>query len=141
MAWQTSPFQIVTKNGTKFCIMCGEEKSLEEFSPDLRQPSGKQAKCRKCVADFQRGRRSKEIVRNDNLKQLYKITIKEYEILYLAQDGKCKICNKHFEQLVIDHCHNTKKIRGLLCTNCNVGIGNLKHDVNILINAIVYLKS
>jgi hypothetical protein len=63
------------------------------------------------------------------------------------QGGRCAICEKphkplptdRFQYLHVDHCHDTKKVRGLLCGNCNVGIGNLKHDIEILKKAMSYL--
>lgn len=89
---------------------------------------------------------------NNNMKRLYGITYKEYLIIEKEQNYRCAICNltleetgtrygrgkaKHFH---IDHDHNTGKIRGLLCVRCNQGIGSLKHNPFILINAIKYLK-
>jgi len=56
-----------------------------------------------------------------------------------------KICNIGFNSgdkrtcINIDHDHKTKKVRGLLCMNCNFGIGSLKDDILILINAVDYL--
>lgn len=59
------------------------------------------------------------------------------------QGGKCAICettvptvHKRFH---IDHCHETGKIRGLLCHGCNVGLGYFKENVTALKNAVVYL--
>ena len=55
----------------------------------------------------------------------------------------CLICKTSQDnltkRLVVDHDHKTNKIRGLLCTNCNLGIGNLKENISYLKNAILYL--
>jgi formylmethanofuran dehydrogenase subunit E len=60
------------------------------------------------------------------------------------QEGKCAICDKPQDEsikfLSIDHDHKTNKNRGLLCSNCNRGIGLLQDDINILQSAIKYLK-
>lgn len=60
------------------------------------------------------------------------------------QGGKCLICGatESFgsHRLAVDHCHDTGLIRGLLCKACNVGIGNLRHDIHYLANAIKYLQ-
>lgn len=60
------------------------------------------------------------------------------------QEGKCAICDKPQDEsikfLSIDHDHKTNKNRGLLCSNCNRGIGLLQDDINILERAIKYLK-
>jgi len=57
------------------------------------------------------------------------------------QDGYCIICfEKCDDVLVIDHCHITGKVRGLLCQQCNAGLGNFKDDPKRLEKAISYLK-
>lgn len=64
--------------------------------------------------------------------------------LYRKTKGKCSICgvpeNECSRSLHIDHCHKTNKIRGLLCSRCNSGIGLFLEDVGILKNAIKYIK-
>lgn len=78
-------------------------------------------------------------------------TIDEYHKVYEEQGGKCKLCprkgslrlsgaDNKTEILVIDHCHESGKFRGLLCHNCNVGLGHFKDDIAVLENAIAYLK-
>jgi hypothetical protein len=61
------------------------------------------------------------------------------------QDGKCAICwcksQGERRRFAVDHCHNSGKVRGLLCDNCNKGIGNLKHSPEILARAITYLTA
>lgn len=72
----------------------------------------------------------------------YSLSPEDFDDLLTNQDNNCKICsigirdNPH-----IDHDHDTGKVRGLLCGNCNTGIGLLKEDVNILLSAIDYLLS
>ncbi len=69
------------------------------------------------------------------------IPIKIQKCLIL-QDRKCAICKREFEntyEMCIDHCHNTLEVRGLLCSSCNKGIGNLKDNIENLKNAIDYL--
>lgn len=59
-----------------------------------------------------------------------------------AQGGGCAICGEgpgdRFH-LVVDHDHQTSEVRGLLCTACNVGIGNLRDDPDLLRRALAYL--
>jgi peptide methionine sulfoxide reductase MsrB len=60
------------------------------------------------------------------------------------QGGLCAICQKPYDwetsALYIDHCHTTGKVRGLLCRNCNKGLGHFFDDVANLARAIEYLK-
>jgi hypothetical protein len=84
------------------------------------------------------------------LKRTFNITLEEYSILLDKQNNKCKICNKDQSEFkkafAVDHCHRHEeetgeiKIRGLLCANCNKGIGNLQENIEILNKAIIYLQ-
>lgn len=70
----------------------------------------------------------------------YGIT-KEFALeLHNKQDGKCAICGKREKRLCIDHDHVTGKVRGLLCHGCNLGIGNLQDNPEILTKAAKYLR-
>lgn len=71
----------------------------------------------------------------------YGITADEYAEMVEASKGLCAICRKPMKRPCIDHCHETGKVRGLLCHNCNVGIGNLRDDPDIMRAAIRYLTS
>ena len=76
------------------------------------------------------------------------ISLSEYGEMLVAQNGKCAICNEPETQmrngkkksLAVDHDHATGRVRGLLCTECNQGIGKLKDDRNVLLAAIQYLE-
>jgi beta-N-acetylglucosaminidase len=78
------------------------------------------------------------------LKKAYGISLDEYNSILLAQSGKCKICKKHYSEftiaLAVDHCHNTGKIRGLLCDSCNRGLGYFKDSRDLLLEASNYLS-
>jgi nitrate/TMAO reductase-like tetraheme cytochrome c subunit len=81
--------------------------------------------------------------RKSRLKK-YNLTPEEFDQLIKNQDYKCAICKNDFEKGTlkkthIDHCHETGKVRGILCVDCNVGIGHLKHSVHLLKAAIAYL--
>ncbi len=68
----------------------------------------------------------------------------DYDKMLESQGGVCAICRETCSsgrRLAVDHCHETHKIRGLLCGNCNNGIGRLKHSEALLASAIEYLKS
>lgn len=65
-----------------------------------------------------------------------------------TQNHLCKICNlpgfkldpRSKTLLVVDHCHSTGKVRGLLCHNCNRALGLFKDNTNSIENALNYLK-
>lgn len=79
--------------------------------------------------------------REYSLKRLYGITSEDYQIMLMAQGGKCKICHSASDTaLFVDHNHVTGTIRGLLCTTCNMGIGHFKDDISLLKSAISYLE-
>ena len=78
------------------------------------------------------------------LKSTYNITIDDFEKMLEDQDYKCYCCSaKHSELkngLYVDHCHSTNKVRGLLCSTCNLAIGYAKDNIDILKNMIKYLE-
>ena len=82
--------------------------------------------------------------KNAYLKKAFGITLEDYDRMLKEQEGKCSIC--HGDEptgnaLAVDHCHETKKIRGLLCTNCNKILGHAKDNTDVLFAAIQYLKN
>lgn len=72
------------------------------------------------------------------------MTVEEYRVIWQRQKGLCGICNKTETEagrrLAVDHCHKTGRVRGLLCGNCNRGIGNLQENIITLQSAINYLR-
>lgn len=78
----------------------------------------------------------------------YGLTPEEYERLLLAQNGVCAICRQpekyklygKLKRLAVDHDHATNRVRGLLCHNCNIGIGNLGDSASRLRSAADYLE-
>ena len=74
----------------------------------------------------------------------YGMSLEDYNAMFEAQEGCCAICGRHQSELdkilVIDHNHDTGEVRRLLCSACNAGIGMFQEDVNLLLNAIEYLR-
>ncbi|MCS5736715.1 endonuclease VII domain-containing protein [Herbiconiux daphne] len=103
-------------------------------------------------ARYLRNKNDKEWVRsrkNQQLKTLYGITIDEYEEMSERQNHVCAICKCSEtaitrwgtpRSLAVDHCHQSGKVRGLLCHNCNIVIGQSKDNIETLKNAITYLQ-
>jgi len=82
--------------------------------------------------------------RQYQFKSRYGIDYKEWERLNELQNGKCKICgivgNDTKRYLMLDHCHTTGKVRGLLCNKCNLALGHFKDSIEIMKKAILYLE-
>lgn len=70
----------------------------------------------------------------------YSLPLAEYEGMLLRQSGACLICLSNEKKLVVDHCHRTKKVRGLLCAQCNSALGFLKENTESLVRAVAYLQ-
>lgn len=76
-------------------------------------------------------------------RQGIKLTVEEYTEIFNKQNGQCAICGVHHSDLkkvlCVDHCHETNEVRGLLCNDCNRGLGQFKDDVERLEEAVKYL--
>lgn len=81
---------------------------------------------------------------------LRNISLDEYNKMFEEQKGLCAICNlpesrrsrkgDSICRLTIDHCHASEKVRGLLCHDCNTGLGKFKDNQDLLLNALAYLE-
>lgn len=93
------------------------------------------------------------LARLTQVKLKYGLEPDEYQELVERFVGKCYICKqvplvyglstdrtKASRTLAVDHCHETGKIRGLLCSHCNQGIGHFRHNPELLQQAVGYLK-
>lgn len=80
-----------------------------------------------------------------NIKRWYGIEPEDYYRMLEEQDGCCALCSsdspngKRLTKFHIDHCHETGKVRGLLCGKCNTFIGLANHDPDVLLRAAEYL--
>ena len=126
-----TPDNIYLYKGSRICIICNRDRSIKWASANKELHNSHYRKWY--------GTR-KEYVRNYHYVKKYGITLKEYNALYSAQNGLCAICKTKYEKLLIDHCHITGKIRGLLCDSCNVGLGRFNDNVNLVEAAFLYLK-
>ena len=90
-----------------------------------------------------------EVLRHKERQRKFGITREEYEQFFKDQNGVCAICKKPetatrretVKALAVDHCHKTGRVRGLLCSDCNTGIGKLKDDPEIIRMAAKYLDN
>ena len=139
----------------KQCAKCKQEKPLSEFHKQKRAKDGLQFFCKDC--DRERKRNWKKINKERNPERLEnyaktqkarKYGINRKELDSLLKNEVCQICGEHCSSLAsklgIDHNHNTKQIRGVLCLACNTALGSLKVDdfgIELLCSAISYLRN
>lgn len=123
------------QTGSRICSCCKKAKPLSEFHG---KDENKSQKCQHCIsAAFLRYR--------------YNISLTQFMEMRKSQSDKCKICSIDLEiekdsslrskRVAIDHCHESGKVRGILCSNCNLGLGYFKDNISSLNNAIEYLAS
>jgi hypothetical protein len=115
-----------------------------ENNPEKWEKIHKQSYKRKVEKFGREALTTKEITRRRNM------TVENYEKMLIEQKEVCKICGnketrkcgktKKVLRLVLDHCHLTDKVRGLLCHKCNIILGYAEDDINILHSAIIYLE-
>lgn len=90
--------------------------------------------------------RRAQISRKAKLKNTFGMSEQDYEELLQSQNYCCAICNTptptgRWKVFAVDHCHTTGKVRGLLCNECNRGMGLLKDSADICMKAAIYLTS
>ena len=109
-------------------------------------PERARTKSREDMRRF-RALRPKEFKKYYRVQQLrkYGLTIEEYEYILIKQNGRCAICKTDSpargKTWALDHCHTTGKVRGILCQNCNLMLGNGKDSPSILRAAVIYLEA
>jgi hypothetical protein len=132
------------------CIGCGQTPLETEFSTDLHhRPPHLSSYCKKCrnkkwtERTNIRRRNHPEETRKNHLWKEYRITLIEYNEMFILQDGRCAICGIHQSELqrslAVDHNHKTGKVRGLLCRECNLGLGYFRDNPDLMSKAMEYL--
>ncbi|GGV25043.1 recombination endonuclease VII [Streptomyces spectabilis] len=117
-------------DGHKRCPQCEEVKPHSEWELNSTSSDGHASYCKPCRAE-----------RNQHgyFKRKYGLTMEDRDEMIAAQKGLCVICLKA-PPAHVDHCHETGKVRGVLCFNCNSAIGKLGDDPDALRRAISYLE-
>ena len=125
------------KNGfTSQCKSCRNLNRKEQYWKNPELAKKKQADYRSTLKQtdpekvFSSNRASK-------LKSSYNLTLDEYDKKLKDQNYKCDVCGKEHQEevkkrLVVDHCHETKIVRSLLCANCNTALGLLKENIETI---------
>lgn len=128
------------EQGLRLCFTCKKIKELSFFNKDKGNKLGYSCQCKECAYAHR-----KPIAKWVMIKHKYNITQEQYESKLKEQQNGCAICNKSLQEIDIrhvhvDHCHTTGITRGILCRDCNHGIGNFKDEIKLLEKAINYLK-
>lgn len=142
--------------GCGMCYTCHETKPVSEFSSCRALRNGNQSQCKKCDNERLHKRDADPVYREERLKRKrayrcqkdYGMSLAEIQQKLDSQDRKCEICSiavsgaskSKPDRSVVDHCHATNKVRGILCSNCNLALGLVKDNPDILRSAIEYLK-
>ena len=132
---------VATPPDYKRCPDCGEIKPLEAFPRNKNSKNGRATHCKPC-----HNARSEETRqrlygggRHYHLMRRYGLTEVEVDEMLLDQGDLCALCREAPAQHV-DHDHKTGEVRGILCFNCNGGLGQFRDRVDILLNAVAYLE-
>lgn len=147
----------------KQCKLCGETKPEEDYYFYSGVNPTRMARCKSChlrVSKETRERnRDKHLARMKvynsrrapgsfaaaNLKSRYGLTPEERQAMVDGQGGRCAVCGcpeaeSRGGKLVVDHDHQTKLVRAMLCNECNVGLGRFKDNPDLLRKAADYLE-
>ena len=138
----------VAKPTMKMCRVCKIVQPFKNFYSQSRVKGHIASRCKKCssVRHKEYANKNKDKIQKRHAvywrKHKYGLTQEEYKDMILSQNNECAICKKpSHKTLHIDHDHKTGKVRGLLCSTCNTGIGFFNEDIDSLTNAVKYLKS
>ena len=139
----------------KRCYKCEQEKPLSEFHKRKDAKDGHQGCCKECnIARVKTWQAENPEQHEDNWKRhtanndylvrkarRYNIDVLELQFLIERANGVCEICKRDpIKWLVVDHCHDSLKVRGILCEKCNQALGLSGDSIDNLRNAIDYLN-
>lgn len=146
-------------NSPRVCSVCGETKKNGDFYYGVYKTSQGhdnfriRKECKICIkknirdryfANVNHYKESNRIAYREKrrfrgIKNQYGLDRDSY--LKMVEDAKtCPICYMPITKPVVDHCHTSGIVRGILCWHCNVGIGHFRDDINTLYRAIKYIE-
>jgi hypothetical protein len=161
---QNHPALFDIGDNCKRCYVCKNVLPVSAFHRSKTSQDGCASMCKGCMKEYrlEHYRRRKEngeerafnqsrrrYLKSLNLQYNFGITVEDYEAMLQAQQGACAICKKPEtstnkfgkpRDLAVDHDHRSGKVRGLLCCQCNQGLGAFQDCPELLSKAIVYLQ-
>ena len=156
---------VITEVG-KICTGCDQDLPLDAYYKEKTGTLGRRAECKKCwSARTKNGylankahvdaknqawrianpERQAAIYRRSRLRSKFGISIEHYEAMLREQGGCCAACgrsdngDRRFESFAVDHDHETGKVRGLLCSPCNLALGHAGDDPDRLLALAAYV--
>lgn len=137
----------------KKCLGCGVVFPASAF---IKKPNKNsrhlRARCAPCTESQKKSWLSPEKRRKHTIKKAYGLDWESYLSMMTEQNGQCAICSVDFDMshrpnggtvprsACVDHCHSTGKVRGILCSSCNIALGFFRDNVDIMKKAIQYIK-
>ena len=143
---------------SKVCPRCKIDKPFSDYYRDKSRKNGYGVYCRICqldwAANYRHGpnrevclakyrlRDTPERNRKTRLKRKYGLSVERFDEMRERQNNKCAMCLSSFTSTDVpnvDHDHSSNKVRALLCSGCNKGLGFFKEDVKVFNTAVKYL--
>lgn len=149
----------------KLCSCCKKEKSLDDYRKNRHREDGLDVRCRDCAkASDKKSREKNRHRRNSHKREHYRqnssrwrknkirsygISVEDYNRMLHEQSGCCAACGNpetrvrsgQLIALAIDHCHESGRVRGLLCGACNTSLGLLRDDPERIRRLADYIES
>ena len=136
-------------SGNKNCVACSKENSKRRYD------TGKAEEWNRANAEKVNAANRKRyhaLTPEEKLKRnraqhlaLYGLTLESYDAMMVKQNNVCALCgcpetNPKKRHLSVDHCHDSGKVRDLLCDRCNRGIGAFGDNIDLLEKSVIYLQ-
>lgn len=125
----------------KTCSCCGVEKGVADFYPHKNTKDKLRAKCKQCTSLENKNWavNNPDKKKNAHYRTTYGLSYEEVLLKHKVVDNKCEVCNEEKELLAVDHCHTSGKVRGMLCTRCNLLLGKIEENKDIIFKLFKYL--
>ena len=142
-------FYMANSGTHKRCPICGELKERSEYWKWKSRQDGLTAYCKACFNNKNKKWMKENPEKLPTLqekraysrKKNFGVSEEDYAKMLSDQNNSCAICSKEIGwEAAVDHCHTTNKVRGLLCRNCNLGLGGFKDNTETNRKAIAYVK-